>query len=767
MPRDPRKLLHDMRPWRHKRVTLLLVAALAVAGATVVLWPMDTTPYLVVGHSPELVDRDGRLLFAFLNDHEQWCFQRDLAVISPKLLQATIAIEDQRFYTHHGVDPIAVVRAGLQNVAQARVASGASTLTMQLVKQVERHPRSLWGKAVQAVQAVRLDRRLPKDTILEAYLNTAPYGQNIVGCEAAARRYFGKPAAELTLSEAALLAGLPKAPSALMPLRHPERALARRNHVLRRMLLEGFISEAECREAVARPLGVAWHDYPALAPHLAMRLRNQIQDAPLETTLDFSIQQSAERILRQRIARYQGDVTNGAVMVVDVASGEVLARVGSADYFKTPGGGMFDACLAARSPGSALKPFTYALAMERQRLYPTEMLLDDSLDYGRYSPENYDRDYRGVTTAAEALQRSLNVPAVAVLERLGQEELRRMLDSMKLSTVDMPGDHYGLGLTLGNCEVRLEEMMAAYLTLASMGEYRQLRWRNHGRAGVPPAIERARVLSPEVCAAIFEMLEQPLPMEFEREAVKATGILPRVAWKTGTSTGHRDAWAFVFNRHYLVGVWLGNNNAAPSKRLVGADAALPLAGRLMRALPVKSTAAWPETATYMATVDTCAVSGVPASNWCSRTRSASLPRTQFLHRVCDMHYPGAGGEPLERWPGAARGWDLAKIDGSAARRTEQARSVEALRILQPVDQAEYVLTGEPNGDRIRLRASVDAHTPLHWYANDRYLGQSAAGEPLLYDLSAGEHRLTCLAPGGAYRSVAIRVHEADGGLLMQ
>ncbi len=749
-------------PWRHPTVSLG-VPALCVMLAIGMLWfPMDVTPYVSVTSSPELMARDGRVLYAFLNDEEQWCFQRDLASVSPKLLEATIAIEDQRFYRHHGVDVIAVGRAMWQNITSGRVESGASTLTMQLVKQVKRSPRSLFGKAVQAVQAVRLDMRLPKDEILQAYLNTAPYGLNIVGCEAAARRYFGKPATELTLSEAALLAGLPKAPTALMPLAHPERALARRNHVLRRMAEEGFIDKARAQSAIESSLGVAWHEYPALAPHLAMRLREVAGRDRIETTLDARIQETAERVLRQRIARYQGEVTNGAVVVVDVESGDVLARVGSADYFETPGGGMFDACLAARSPGSALKPFTYALAMERQQLYPSETMLDDSLDYGRYRPENYDGTYRGLVTASEALQRSLNVPAVAILERVGEESLRDLLESLELKTVDMPGEHYGLGLTLGNCEVRLEDMMGAYLALATLGEYRKPRFVTSATRPAP-----RRVLSMETCAALYEMLEQPLPAEFEFDAVRSAGIRPRVCWKTGTSSGHRDAWAFVFNAHYLVGVWLGNNSGVHSKRLVGADAALPLAGRLFRALPMKSTPAWPDTSTSMAPVETCAVSGLPASSWCARTRTAALPRTQYLHRVCDMHYPGTAGEPLERWPGSARGWDLAQIDGSAERRTDEARSVEALRILQPVDQAEYIVTGEENGDKIRLRASLEERDALHWYVNDRYLGQSLPGVPLLYDLTPGEHRLTCLAPNGAHRSVQISVHEAQDCLRMQ
>lgn len=749
------------------RVPAACAATLCCAVAAVVLlWPMDTARYLTLDTSGEILDRSGRLLRPFLNAGEQWCFPRELEQISPALIQATLATEDKRFYAHHGVDPRAVLRAAAQNLRGRRVVSGASTLTMQVVKQTGPPSRSLPGKALQTVQAVRLDLRLDKDTILETYLNSAPYGQNLVGCEAAARRYFGKPAAELTLPEAALLAGLPKAPTALMPLSHPRRALARRNHVLWRMRDEGFISEAERAAAAAAPLGARRHEFPMLSPHLATRLEPLLEGhRRLHTTLDFDTQSMVERIVRETLRYYPDNITNAAVVVIDVESGSYLARVGSGDFFDTPDGGQVDACRAPRSPGSALKPFIYALAMERNRLYPCESLYDGALDYGRYSPENFDKLFRGLVPASDALQMSLNVPAVTVLERVGAGAFTEMLPRLGVTTVTMAPEHYGLGLTLGTCEVRLEELAAAYCAVAALGESRPIRAHE-----LEPVLEPQRVLSRGAAVMLFHMLEQTPPGEFERELVPAGGAAPRVCWKTGTSNGYRDAWTFMFNRHYVVGVWMGNNNGAASKWLVGSVVALPLATRIFRGLEPRNAPAWPESGDSLRRVSVCAVSGLPASPWCANTRNALIPSSQYLHRGCDMHHPVRGAETgsgrvLERWPGAARGWDLAAIRTPFVRtdadRPETKVRADALRITNPSDKAVYILTGERNGDRVRLSASTDKRESLHWYLNSRYVGRSAPDAPLLLDLAPGMHTLTCMTQQGAIDTVTFEVSRPD------
>ncbi|MCC6697478.1 MAG: penicillin-binding protein 1C [Candidatus Hydrogenedentes bacterium] len=743
-----------------RRYTLVLAALCAMpvlALASLLLWPMDPAPFMSVDASGELFDRNGRLLYAFLNDEEQWLFPRELDAISPYLVKATIATEDQRFRSHHGVDTVAVGRAVLQNVRGLGVRSGASTLTMQVVKQNGPPSRTIAGKAWQAIQALRLERHATKDEILRTYLNTAPYGLNLVGCEAAARRYFGKPAKELTLSEAALLAGLPKSPGGLMPLKNPENALARRNYVLARMRDEGLIDAGDCERASGQPLDVEWHAFPQSAPHLAMRIRGRIEaEQHVTTTLDLDVQALAERAMTDALKTFDNQITNAAMIVVDVPTASVLARAGSADFFRTPGGGQVDATRAARSPGSALKPFTYALAIEQDLLYSSEMLLDDSLDYGLYNPENYDGKYRGLVSASYALQRSLNVPAVMVLNRIGTTPLYEFLHGIGLTTLTRSADYYGLGLTLGNCEVRLDQMASAYCMLANLGEHRALR-EVAGEASAP-----ARpVLSRDTCLDVYRMLEQPLPSEFHRDIVQAVGYTPRVCWKTGTSTGLHDAWTFIFNSQYVVAVWLGNNDGKASSLLVGSRAALPLAARVFRSLPPQPGRVWPDVKGGLREVTVCAASGLPVSKWCKRSTTALLPTGQYLNRTCDVHYPRTDGseKTFERWPAGAKGWDLARVESPRTPNTGGESSAKGLRILAPSNQADFVLTREANADRLKLRASVDASSILHWYLDERFLGSSEPGKELFLDLSEGRHTLTCMTPAGELDTVQFSVSQ--------
>ncbi|HOZ49614.1 MAG TPA: penicillin-binding protein 1C [Candidatus Hydrogenedentes bacterium] len=736
-----------------KRAIAVVLVAAAAATAVLVLWPMDPRPYLDVKESGEIEDCQGRLLHAFLNGDDQWCFPRPLDAISPYLIHATLAAEDARFYVHPGMDPVSVARAVAQNVRGRAVVSGASTLTMQVAKRGR--VNSMAEKIAQAVRALRIERRANKDAILEAYLNRAPYGLNLVGCEAASRRYFGKTAGELTLAEAALLAGLPKSPTRLMPLDHAERAVARRGYVLTRMLDEGYITNADYEDAMRQPAGVAWHDLPALAPHLAMTLRDHLdRTSRIETTLEGPLQAAAEGIVTRELKRFDGAITNGAAIIADAEQGTVLARVGSADFWSTPGGGQVDACRALRSPGSALKPFTYALAMERQQLYACEKLLDDTLDYGLYNPGNYDDEYRGLISADEALRRSLNVPAITVLDRIGVRPIHNLLCAAGLTTISNVPQQYGLGLTLGNCAVRLDELTAAYVMLAREGMYRPLRCIRSEAPG-----QDVRLLSRGVCVALFDMLEQTLPKELGRGLISATGRTRRVCWKTGTSTGHHDAWAFVFNRQYVVGVWLGNNSGRPSNRLVGLQSALPMAADLFRLTTPTSKPEWPGIGDDLRPVEVCSITGLPASEWCTHRKIEWLPTAQYIHRRCDVHRPGQVGEC---WPSTAKGWDLARVACRVDSEPVALGRHDQLRILAPAQGAEFVLTGQPGGDCVRVRASTDAQQDLHWYLDDRYLGRSDPDGPLMLELEPGEHRLACLGSSGALDKVTFTVTRPAG-----
>jgi len=750
---------------RYYRIVLWAAVCIAVVGGIILSRPIDKGYYTVIPSSGQMLDRSGRVLYSFLNKDENWCFPVALEAISPRLIEATIATEDQRFYSHPGVDPLAVVRAAWQNVTNQRIVSGASGLAMQVVKLAHRRHGEPCGKAFQAVEAIRLTRQMSRDDILRIYLNAAPYGRNLVGCEAAARFYYGKPAKELTLQEAAFLAGLPKAPSRYSPFSNYKVARARRNYVLGRMFEEGFISAKERDAARGEPLGVNAHAFPKFSPHFAMELSKQLQQGKqIVTTIDKSIQIEVEKRLSVAVRRLGREVDNAAAIVVDVETAEILARAGSAEFFGVPGG-QYDACQANRSPGSTLKPFVYALAMEKSLLYADEKLLDDTWDHGLYNPENFDLQHYGLVSASYALKKSLNIPAVIVLQRVGVERFVSFLKNAGLTTLVRSPDEYGLGLTLGDCEVKLEELAAAYCMLANLGIYRPLALRPQ------ETVPEKKVLSRGICVKLYEMLEQPLPTELDRVGIQPVNTDPRVCWKTGTSWGLRDAWTFVFNRHYVVGVWLGNNDGRSSGALVGAQTALPLAARIFRDLPKKTSPAWPEIDGAYKKVRLCATSGLPASRWCKHTQESFLPRCQYVHRVCDVHHPAPAndlsGETnpaiLERWPGSTRNWDLAMIRSPivpTARKTESQSVARGndLSILTPPENAEYILTGEENGDRVRLRSTVDSETVLHWYLDDLYAGSSRPQEPLYLDLKHGSHCLTCMTGGGETDSVRFTVY---------
>ncbi len=709
---------------------------------------LDAAPYLQARLSPMLLDRNDQPLCAYLNADAQWSFPVDLDVISPRLVQATLAAEDKRFFSHAGVDGHAVLRAAWLNLRARSIVSGASTLTMQLAKRRQSQRGRFSGKIAQAFTALRLDRSAGKRRLLEAYLNTAPYGGNIIGVEAAARRYFGKSSAEVTLEEAALLAGLPKSPTAMNPLSHPDRAQARRDTVLRRMREEGMISEEDFREALGRPHGVTWHEYPVLAPHLAQSLRERVCGAGrLSLTLDGTLQARLEEMVRQYLRQYDHQINNVALMVVDAREGSVLARVGSADFNNGLIRGQYDVCLAPRAPGSALKPFIYALAIEQQQLYPTERFLDENLDFGVYNPNNFDGNFKGLISAGEALRWSLNIPAVQVLDRVGVESAVTFLRQLGFGNIRQPSEHYGLGLVLGNCEVSLESLVNAYLTLARLG----VRQDTVLVRGDPPTPPR-RVLSEGTTLALWYMLEQPFPNEPWTNLVRLNDYNSRICWKTGTSTGYRDAWAVAFNAHYVVGAWLGNTDGSSASRLIGAHAALPLVARVFRSLPTPSELAWPSTEGRVCEVQTCAVSGLPCSPWCPRNLTASFPVEQYLHRRCDMHRPGQDGGVEVHWPAATRQWDLANVPSASATSVDAdtvpvAGKQRRLNIKMPVQNATYVLSGEEGQDRIRLQANLD-NEELQWYCNGRYLGASDKTRPLFFELRPGEHYVSCMNAAG-------------------
>ncbi|HVP10282.1 MAG TPA: penicillin-binding protein 1C [Phycisphaerae bacterium] len=552
--------------WRRRLLPGCVLSMAVFMAALSVCWillpfPLDRLDHWPV--SPVVYDRNGRLLFSTVGKDDQWRRPVPLDRISLWLTKATVAVEDERFYQHPGVDPIAIVRAIGQNVRHGRIVSGASTITMQIARMMDDRPRTWSAKTAEAFRAIQLERCRDKWGILETYLNMAPYGGNIRGVEAAAQAYFGKHAADLSLGEAALLAGLPQSPSRYRPDRHPVVAAARRQVVLRRMVELGQITLEESTVAAAEPVRVRTSPPRLEAPHAALLALHR-QPAGGTTCIDLDLQHEVERAVEMHAGLLRAGM-EVVVVVIEIDRGDIVALLGSRD-FRKPHTGQVNGAIARRSPGSALKPFVYAAAFDAGRLDVASTVYDVPIERAGWQPENFDHTFAGPISVADALRRSLNVPAILVAEGTGLSRCVGMIESAGIALSPHAARDSGLAVVVGASEVTLLDLTNGYATLGRGGV------RQRARLLPDEPAEPARVLGANICAAIDNILS----CRRRRPRGIEDADLPWFMWKTGTSSGRRDAWAVGHNRRYAIGVWVGCFSGAGKVQLVGAEAAEPL-----------------------------------------------------------------------------------------------------------------------------------------------------------------------------------------------
>jgi len=519
-------------------------------------------PPLVPATSVEVLDRSGTLLRAYTVEDGRWRLPVTLAEVDPAFIELLLTYEDRRFYEHSGVDPRSLGRAFLQALRNGRIVSGGSTITMQVARLLEDSGTGSWrGKLRQMRLALALERQLSKDEILTLYLHLAPYGGNIEGIRAASFTWFGHEPQNLTTAEAALLVALPQSPNYRRPDRYPETALAARGRVLQRAVRFDMLEEDGAAWANRAPLPGTRHDFPLLAPHLADRIVAERPAAQHHLTLDAELQAAMERLAAQAV-RGQSDQMNAAIMVMDHATGEVLASVGSAGYSDNPLQGFNDMTQALRSPGSTLKPLIYGLGFEAGLIHPETMIQDRPERFGSYAPQNFDNQFRGEISVARALQFSLNTPVVSLLEQIGPAEMMNRMRRAGMQP-ELPAGQPGLAVALGGVGTTMEDLMRLYGAIASGGGSVPLHYRQGDRGGAP-----VQVLSPVAAWYLGDILSGVAP--------PANAPRNGLAYKTGTSYGHRDAWAFGFDGAHVVGIWLGRADGASVPGAFGADLAAPL-----------------------------------------------------------------------------------------------------------------------------------------------------------------------------------------------
>nr|WP_255607379.1 penicillin-binding protein 1C [Ancylobacter sp. Lp-2] len=525
-------------------------------------------PPPAIATSVEVLDRDGRLLRPFALQDGRWRLAADPERIDRRYVDMLIAYEDKRFYDHAGVDPLALLRAAWQFVTHGRVVSGGSTLTMQVARLLEPRPaRTLAAKLAEMRRAIELEARLSKAEILKLYMSLAPFGGNLEGVRAASLAWFGKEPRRLTLAEAALLVALPQSPEARRPDRQPTAAGAGRHRVIERLEKTGLFGEAEARFALAADLPTARRELPNLAFHAAETARRERPTLSVHRlTIDAALQERLEALAAERMAMLEPGVSL-AMVVVDNASGEVLARISGADPQDRSRAGAVDLTRAFRSPGSTLKPLIYGIAFEDGLVHPETLIEDRPMRFGAYRPRNFDLDYQGTVPVKRALQMSLNVPAIALLQAVGPQRLASRLNAAGVELKLPPGEVPGLAVGLGGAGVTLEGLTALYAAIGNGGDVHPPR-RRLDDALMRPDVGSRKILSPVASWYLAQTLAGSPPPRNARGGL--------IAFKTGTSFGYRDAWSVGFDGLRTVGVWIGRPDGQPVPGMIGRERAAPL-----------------------------------------------------------------------------------------------------------------------------------------------------------------------------------------------
>ena len=745
----------------------MVAANVFLAIALAAVWLALPKPPLIgdLDFSTRVRDRNGNVLRVTLTRDQKYRIWTPLHEISPSLIDATIRFEDKYFGQHPGVNPVPLFRAAWNFVRSGHPRAGASTITMQLARlRFHLHTRTLGGKLRQILYALELERHYSKNEILEAYLNLAPYGRNIEGAGAASEIYFGKTAARLSGPEAVALSLIPQSPTrrALIAGREngaltaaQERRSSRANDPDAR---EMFRPEARPRTEL-------------LAPHFVQSVLDSKTNGPeITTTLDLSLQQILERRVTDYIAQNrQRGIENAAALLIDFQTMEVLADVGSANFSSKEIQGQVDGTRRPRSPGSTLKPFVYALALDQGRIHPLSLLKDAPRSFGDYNPENFDRDFLGPIRASDALARSRNVPAVTLASELAHPTLYEFLRDADVR-LPQPESHYGLSLPLGGAEVTMEDLVRLYATLANGGRLQPLRRFLHE----PPSASR-RVLTPEAAFLTLEMLGQiPRPGMTFTDA----GRQAQVFWKTGTSHGFRDAWSVAVFDRYVLAVWVGNFDGRRNPAFIGRTGAAPLLFQMIDGLradkPSRFEPHLPPPGSNLKRVEFCSVSGqLPAPSCSHRTESWFIPGISPI-ATCDVH--------REVLVDAATGLRVDQDDGTRVLKREVyefwssdllalferagvprklpppflpaigndllARGGHAPKITLPANEMTLSTTSASTPG-IPLRAETESGVrKLYWFADKTFIGACDAHAVLCWKPTPGVYQLTALDDHG-------------------
>lgn len=732
-----------------------------------------------IEYSTIITDDEGEVVHAFLTRDEKWRMKTELHEISPLLRKTIIEKEDRYFFYHPGINPLAIGRALLKNIIRMKRTSGASTITMQVARLLEPKPRTWWNKCVEMFRAFQLEWKFSKSEILQLYLNLVPYGGNIEGVKSASILYFKKNPDHLSLAEITALSIIPNRPSSLVMGKNNDLIVKERNRWLHRFQREGIFTEKEISDALHEPLTAQRGSVPKLIPHLAWKLKNQ-GGPTIHTNIHLNTQLKTEKLVQDYVrALTLKNIRNAAVVIIDNETHHVITYVGSGNFYDTIDAGQVNGAAAIRQPGSTLKPLLFGLCIDAGWMTPKTVITDVAVNYDGYAPENYDKQFNGYVTMEYALERSLNIPAVKALQQLGKDAFVHKLVTCDFNQVRKDQRKLGLSMVLGGCGATLEELTGLYTVFANEGKYFRP---NYIRSEQPS--KGKEVLSPAAAFMINDILSKVNRPDFPLNW-QSTERMPKIAWKTGTSYGRRDAWSIGYNRKYTVGVWVGNFSALGIPELSGANVATPLLFKIFNTLDYDSDRAWFSQPENCAMRTVCSETGMPPSERCTHLVTdyyiPLISSTQFCNNMqevylsadekisyCKTCVPSAGFK--KKW--------YRTIGADMQHYFEERRIVyekipphnpDCERIFRengpaitaPRNGATYYISRKKPEPLLLTCYTGNDVSKVYWYINDQFYKAAAARDRQFFVPAEGRVKISCTDDKGRNRNIWITVKLID------
>jgi penicillin-binding protein 1C len=730
-----------------------------------------------IEYSTIITDNKGEIINAYLTSDQKWRMKTEIDEISPLLKKTIIAKEDKYFYAHPGVNPFAITRAFFKNIFRMKTTSGASTITMQVARALAHRKRNIWSKMVETFRAFQLELKYSKKEIFQMYLNLVPYGGNLEGVKSASTLYFNKSPDHLSLAEITALSIIPNRPSSLVIGRNNELIVQERNKWLRRFAKEKIFTQKEIEDALNEPLLATRGTVPHYLPHLSYKLKQQGDDI-IRTNIIMNTQRKTENLVEDYVRTLKlRNINNAAVIIIDNRNHKVITYVGSANFHDTTDGGQVNGAAAIRQPGSTLKPLLYGLCIDEGLETPKMIVEDVAVNYNGYAPENYDKRYNGYVTVEYSLEHSLNIPAVKSLKMLGKQRLIQKLSSCGFKQIQKDENKLGLSMILGGCGATLEELTGLFSAFANNGRFiRPAYKQNETRSDR----DGQTVLGPAADFMITDILSRINRPDFPINW-QATEHMPKIAWKTGTSYGRKDAWSIGYNKNYTVGVWVGNFSATGVADLSGASVATPLLFKIFNTIDYDSDVEWFTPPADCEQRKVCGETGLAPSDHCSNIVMDYFIPLVSPTKTCDnwketmvsadekISYcrscaPASGYK--KKWykiiDPEMQDWMDNNKQGYARIPAHNPDCEMIFKegkpdITSPTSGTEYLINRKvPEPLQLVCKTGNDV-SKVYWYVNNKLFKSCSAGEKQFFVPDEGPVKISCTDDKGRNRDIWIKV----------